>query len=396
MHVSTGSNLARLPSWQTCFGASKPGQGCGKLKNLVRLTVRENRLSNERISSGAGELTVKGRYRAQVVRAVAVAMPLLIFSVAVAALLDYFLYPVLVRPATTAFNRGENGLWLGSRWYLGKSQEKDRKQMVDRLVAAQVRYAYFHVRDVNKNGQLRHHNLRQAEQMLLYLKERAPQVKAIAWVGAVSASAGGEVDLRSPSVRQAMAKEARWLTDVCGFDGVQWDYEICKDGDPNFVELLSETRRSIKSGKILSIAAPVLWSSKYYAPLARVCDQIAVMCYDTVSVFPRSYVCLVSQEAFRVTAAVAKVNRECKVILGVPTYKDRTRAHQKHAENLLMALVGVKRGLEDKRAQLSVFAGIAPYADFTTDKSEWSIYRKYWLDDSDGSLAQGVSSGDDG
>ncbi len=302
--------------------------------------MQENLLKIEQISSGAWKLTRKGRNRSQIVRTVSVTIPLIIFSVAVAALADFFFYPVLVKPATKVFNRGENGLWLGSRWYLGKSDDKDRQLMVDRLTAAQVKYAYFHVRDINKSGKLRHHNPEQAAQMLSYLKERAPQVKAVAWVGAVSPSAGGEVDLRLLNVRKTMAEEARWLTDVCGFDGVQWDYEICKDGDPYFLQLLSLTRNSIQPGKILSIAAPVLWSSKYYAPLARVCDQIAVMCYDTVSIFPRSYVCLVSQEAFRVTAAVAKVNRQCKVILGVPTYKDLTRAHQKHAENLLMALVG--------------------------------------------------------
>lgn len=318
--------------------------------------------------------------------------PVVIISFLILASADYFLYPLVVKPDSTDFNRGENGLWMGSRWYLGKANAEEQKLMIDRLTTAQVKYAYFHVRDINQSGALRYRCGESATKLVTVLKQRCPQVKAIAWVGAVSANSGGEVNLKDEHVRAAMVKEAQWLTDTCGFDGIQWDFEVCKDGDPSFVKLLSETKRAIAADKILSIAAPILWSSKYYAPIARLCDQIAVMCYDTVSFFPRGYVWLVSQEAFRVTAAVAKANRSCRVVLGVPTYKDFTRAHQKHAENLMMALVGVKRGLGDSRACLSVFAGVAPYADFTTDKSEWSIYKRYWLNETEAAASPRLTS----
>jgi hypothetical protein len=308
-----------------------------------------------------------------------VAIPFIFLLVACAIAFDYFFYPVIVRPDASSFNHGENGLWLGSRWYLGKANEEEKSRMIDRLVTAQVRYAYFHVRDINRLGELRYRCQGSASELLRFVRNHDPSIKAIAWVGAVSANSGGEVDLADDEVRARMVEQARWLTQDCGFDGVQWDFEVCRDGDPYFLNLLSETRSAIGSAKILSIAAPVLWSSRYYAPIARACDQVAVMCYDTLSFFPRGYVWLVSQEACRVTAAVSRVNNNCKVVLGVPTYKDSTLAHQRHAENLLMALVGVKQGLEDRRAEPAVFAGVAPYADFTTDNDEWLIYHKYWL-----------------
>ena len=44
---------------------------------------------------------------------------------------------------------------------------------------------------------------------------------------------GVKINLADTKVRQAMVAEAVWLTTVCGFDGVQWDYEICDDNDPN-------------------------------------------------------------------------------------------------------------------------------------------------------------------
>ena len=34
----------------------------------------------------------------------------------------------------------------------------------------------------------------------------------------------------------------------CGFDGVQLDYEICPDEDPNFLSLLEECRDAIPNG----------------------------------------------------------------------------------------------------------------------------------------------------
>ena len=70
-------------------------------------------------------------------------------------LLDYVSYPYLAHPAGSNFNRGENGLWLRYTWYFG--EEKDVPVLAERLKNEQIRYAYFHVRDVTKSGTLRHH-----------------------------------------------------------------------------------------------------------------------------------------------------------------------------------------------------------------------------------------------
>jgi hypothetical protein len=65
--------------------------------------------------------------------------------------------------------------------------------------------------------------------------------------------------LASAAVRAKMAAAARWLVTDCGFDGVQWDYEIVDDGDPHLLALLGETRAALPSGKLVSAATPI-WS----------------------------------------------------------------------------------------------------------------------------------------
>jgi len=76
----------------------------------------------------------------------------------------------------------------------------------------------------------------------------APGVKALAWVYAGNAAAAGPVNLADACVRRKMAAEARWLTETCGFDGVQWDYEYCRSDDAGLLALLRETRAASLAG----------------------------------------------------------------------------------------------------------------------------------------------------
>jgi hypothetical protein len=172
-----------------------------------------------------------------------------------------------------------------------------------------------------------------------------------------------------------------------GFDGIQWDYESCPDGDRSFLALLEETRSALPPGTLLSAAVPVWmppplssigWTEDYFGQVSKRCDQLAVMCYDTGFFLPRSYVWLVSQQVIRVTRAVGSANPACRVIFGLPTYDEGAWSHWSHAESLAMGLRGVQDGIESGRADMRVFAGIAPFADYTTSEGEWRLLQKVW------------------
>src|SRR5207244_4052042 len=135
------------------------------------------------------------------------------------------------------------------------------RALAARLGQQQIRYAYFHVRHITRNGTLRYHHPAAARHLVAGLHSDAPSVKVVAWIFAGNrrlASTGiGDVDLANPTVRKAMVREARWLVSECGFDGVQWDYEICEDRDPDFLRLMRETRAALPARKLLSAAVPM-------------------------------------------------------------------------------------------------------------------------------------------
>ncbi len=299
-------------------------------------------------------------------------------------LLDYFAYPNFAHPVGTSPNRGENGLWLRYTWYFG--QHPDTAQMAQKLQSEQIEYAYFHVRDVKPDGSLRFHKPITAGTLTRDLHRKAPAVKLLAWVYVGNAAGRGAVDLSRPDVRKKLVAEALWLVTVCGFDGVQWDYEICPHGDTGFRALLRETRAALPPGKLLSAAVPLWlprplehygWDETDFAAVAPLCDQMAVMCYDTGMYLPRGYVWLVHQQVVHVSAAVWRGSPKCRVLFGLPTYEAGGLSHHAAAENLRMALMGVREGMANPRAAPQVVAGVAPFADYTTTQADWNLYRRW-------------------
>jgi len=309
----------------------------------------------------------------------------LLILVAALLCLDYFAYPYGVPAGGHSGNIGENGLWLGYAWYFGQHSLTDVDRLDALLASGQIRYAYFHVRSMQHTGLLTYHYPDAARKLVAEVHAQAPNAKAIAWIYAGNSRGLGAVDLKNVAVRRNMVAQAVWLVNDCGFDGVQWDYEICPNGDTSFLKLLAETRAALPAGTILGVASPICipggfvgWDSRYFGVVARRCDQIAVMNYDTAAYFPRVYVWLTHQQVVRVSQAIARANPNCRVLIGLPTYPDGTRSHNPRAENMVLALRGVRQGIADANCRPSVIAGVATYIDFTTTRSDWSTYRRQW------------------
>ena len=301
---------------------------------------------------------------------------------------DYFAYPRLIGIGGRSFNSGENGLWIRYTWYFGMKSDLEIKQLAQYLTRRRIKYAYPHVRFIRKDGSLRYRFPVTGKRLVDLIHRSAPDVKVIAWIYAGNSRGEGEVDLSKPEVRSKMVEEAVWLIGKCGFDGVQWDYEICPDDDPNFLALMRETRAALPQGKILSTAVPMWlpwplgpwgWSEDYFAAVARTCDQLVVMGYDSGFWLPRSYVWLMRQQVIRVTQAAGAANPNCRVLIGVPTYGKGFLSHNPHAENIRMALKGVREGVANSGTGRRFFAGVAVFAEYTTQPEEWETYEELWL-----------------
>jgi hypothetical protein len=310
-----------------------------------------------------------------------------VLLVLVLLLADYWLYPRLAPIGGRSFNSGENGLWLRYTWYFGEEKE-DVWALAARLKQQQIRYAYFHVRFIRKDGTLAYRHP-EVKQLLNRLRARLndPSIKLLAWIYVGNERGLTGVDISNDVVRRNMVREARWLVQTCGFDGVQWDDEICEDGNTHLLKLIRETRAALP-GKMLSVSTAMWlprpfgswgWSDEYFKQVAATSDQIAVMAYDSALYWPRHYVWLVRQQVIHVTSAAARANPRCRVLIGIPTYEDGGPSHHLHAENIRMALKGVREGVVTPKANQAAFAGVAIFADYSTDADERKSYREVWL-----------------
>jgi hypothetical protein len=306
---------------------------------------------------------------------------------------DYFAYPGSVKPGGPSENRGENGLWIRNTWYRGVSPEP-LEALAARVRDGGITSVYCHVRYLKPDGTLQYRAATAAKKLTAALHELAPDATLYAWIyiGNELSHAEGKlppVELADPTVRAAAVREAQWLIEECGFDGIQWDYEICANRDSRLTALLDDTRHALP-GVPVSVCTPIWtpwpvtefygWDATFFGAIAQRCDQLTVMNYDTAMVLPRWYVACTREQTAQVTRAVQRGNPDCRVFIGVPTYGQGagSPSHIAHAENLRMALIGVRDGLTDRRAEHGTFAGVALFADYTTDEKEWALYRKMW------------------
>ncbi len=303
---------------------------------------------------------------------------------------DYYLYPKFSSWSPPPPDHTTNGAWMRHTWYFGQRSGKELSDSIDNLERNSIAYAYYHVRSTSKDGRLKYRFPAQARQLTAAIHRQSPQTKAIAWIFIGNQKKwGGVVDLSDSPTRQTIIAEALFLTTQAGFDGIQYDYEICRDGDPGFLELLKETRAALPAGKIMSVASPMwmpaqirslaYWSENYFTQVAKHADQIAVMCYDSAMPTPRAYVWLLTQQVIRVSNAVAAAHSPCNILFGVPTYFPGGRSHNPHVENISVAIKGIRRGIARHRTDRSVIDGIALFAEYTTDDTEWQSYRNLWL-----------------
>ena len=300
--------------------------------------------------------------------------------------LDYWLYPFWGQQGPPPRRLYQNALWLRYTWYFGEHSDAEVEQLAEKMTQHNMRDAYFHVRYIKKDGSLRFRYLDRARKLNATLKKAAPKIRRFAWIYAGHGKQG-DVDLTIPEVRQKMAEEAAWLVRGCGFDGVQWDYEICPDGDLHFLDLLERTRELLPKGAPISVAAPMWfpikgigWSPAYYTSVAGRCDQVAVMCYDSGFYFPRDYCWLVERQLRVIPQALAKENPKCELVLGLATYEEGPFSHNSRAENLTVGLYGVRKSLTAAGADSMV--GVAIFADYTTDDDEWKDLRRLWIPNS--------------
>ena len=307
----------------------------------------------------------------------------LALSFAAVSTFDYWTYPLLSASPAQKFARGTDGIWIRYKWYFGEVDESYMRKHSRWLQDNGFKYGFFHVRSAGKSGGLIHDYMDKAKNLNRVVAESAPNLERIAWIYVGNEAGLGSVDLTAPRTKEALIKTAKRLLDEGGFEGIQWDYEICPDGDQDFLELLQMSREALPQGTFMGVCAPTNygwplasfgWSEEYFRDVAELSDQIALMIYDTGMVLPRLYARHVVRQTAVLKDAVA--GTDCKVLFGLASYGPGFRSHNPRAENLRIGIRALRSGLENNSSEN--FEGLSIFADYTTDESEWQEYLKNW------------------
>ena len=298
-------------------------------------------------------------------------------------IVDYWTYPLLSSSPSQKYAKGTDGIWIRYTWYFGEVDESHMRKHSRWMQDSGFKYGFFHVRSAGKSGGLIHDYMDKAKNLNRVVAESAPNLERIAWIYVGNEAGLGSVDLAAPGTKEALVKTAKRLLDEGGFEGIQWDYEICRDGDKDFLELLRMSREALPEGTFIGVCAPTNyawplsgfgWSEEYFREVAQLSDQIALMIYDTGMVLPRLYARHVRRQTAVLKDAVE--GTDCTVLFGLASYGQGFRSHNPRAENLSIGIRALRTGLESNPSEN--FEGLSIFADYTTSDEEWKEYLSNW------------------
>lgn len=293
------------------------------------------------------------------------------------------------------YSQKKNALWARHQWVGEKHSSEDYKNLAQLLKVNNVTDVFFHVGPLNVDGKIEPEKYPFAKDLIANLKREYPEVHIQAWIGQVERKGGGILDLNKIEVRKNIVETASNFLDL-GFDGIHYNIEPVYSHDANFIDLLTETKKTTSSqNKILSVASDELepfwgaekiarifskqagfWNEEYYRQVDSHIDQIAVMMYDTALPINWMYSKIVSWETKHL---IDIVDPKITLFMGVPTYDDKRWSFHSEVENIDSGLKGIKNGLTDFSSDKIKNFGVAIYAEWTTDKKEWNNYKRNWL-----------------
>ncbi|WP_242890552.1 hypothetical protein [Actinomadura litoris] len=290
-----------------------------------------------------------------------------------------------------------NALWARHQWVGEPHTDAEYRAFADLLKRNRITDVYFHAGPFEADGSVPPAKYRYAKQLLGAVREYAPGVRAQAYLGQIRTVEGhGVTDLDDPAVRTRVLGSDAALLDA-GFDGIHYDFEPIYPDDTAFLALMDATRALTRSrGRLLSVALeqPALFDALqpvykalvprhgpvHYPPrptreflleIADRADQVAIMTYD-VSLPTKA---LAGWHFARHTRwTLELIGDRTTVFMGVPTYRPLVP----WAEDLAVALRGIRRGVDDLERPPKRPFGVGVYADWTTDDAEWARYRAEW------------------
>ena len=289
------------------------------------------------------------------------------------------------------FDKGMNGVWIGHQWFTGRTVKtgrpisaKERQALVDRLRQHRIRYVFVHAGPVRKDGTINDH----PSPFFFQLTEDYPEGRFLPWLGSrVDTSSFNNADWAASVIDALTALQRK------GIAGAHFDFEPLRDNHAEYVAFLKTVREKLGPRYFISHATrragpygisfgPLrknFWSKDFYEQTMQHTNQTVLMAYNTTLDIEKNYVGFVKHETNLLLDYSCQFDQH-SVLIGIPGFEDAPRISNPSVENIGNGIRGVRAALETRQPCVSTFDGVAIYADWVTNRDEWSTYRRLWLD----------------
>ena len=291
-----------------------------------------------------------------------------------------------------------NAIWIGTEWTYELHEPAAVDSLAEQLRANDIGAVYAWVSWLQEDGTWRGaENFTRVREFTNQLKEAYPEVILYGWLGFPVDLADDGYRLDDEELQQSIADFSASVVAELGFDGVFLNVEPVWDGDESYLDLLRKVRASVGDTVPISSAIPpdwspedadipvpplivpgTIWSKEYKQSVALLSDEMAVMAYNSGLTSAEDYVEWMAYQVAIFAEAVSELGEGTTVMIGIPTYDDQLPGHDTTVENVVSALEGFDLGLAQAGDAASYVSGVAIYAGWTTDDTEWSQFND-WL-----------------
>ncbi|PJF24444.1 MAG: hypothetical protein CUN53_17805, partial [Phototrophicales bacterium] len=126
------------------------------------------------------------------------------------------------------------------------------------------------------------------------------------------------------------------------------------------------------------IAPGTIWDTTYKQRVALLVDEIVIQTYNTGFDSPTDYTQWIAYQVESYTAAIAALDVDVNLFVGIPTYDADPPRFNPAVENIASAAAGLRDGVSAAGDAARFLRGAALYAEWTTDDREWEAFRAEW------------------
>jgi hypothetical protein len=309
------------------------------------------------------------------------------------------LFLASLRPSVS--ERTPNALWLGTEWTYEQRTDEEIAALVQNLRDRKIGTIYAWVSYLQFDGTWRAQDqFENVKSFAERFKAAYPESLLVGWVSLPTTQADRVTNrINDVGLQEEVASFSKRVIDEFGFEGIFLNAEPVWDGDQDFLALLRAVRATIGIETPLSAAIPPDWSptnsniplppliepgteweKSYKQSVALLVDHMAVMAYQSGLSTPADYAQWVAYQVRTFAQAVAELNIETGLLIGIPTFDAEPPGHDPFVENINSAVQGIRLGIQQAGDAARFVEGVAVYADWTTTDDEWSAYQQFWAD----------------